>query len=162
MLTTLMTTLMGGGMGALMRLIPEVLKLFSQKKDMDHEYRMTHLQLEIDQARATQDIDKLYANQSLEAVKGEMAAYTVALKSQGTITGVKWIDGLNQSVRPVLTYWWQALFTLYKVCSIIVAWRTLETFNDFTTAIWTADDAGILSMILGFWFVDRAMKYMKR
>lgn len=145
-----------------MRLVPEVFKLVTLKKEQDHEYRMTELQLKIDRARADQEIDKLYANQSLEAVRGEMSAYVEAMKGQGRMSGVKWIDGLNQSVRPVLTYWWQLLFSMYKFCTIVVAWRTTETFDEFTKAIWTSDDAAILSMILGFWFVDRAIKYLRR
>lgn len=157
MITTILS-LLGGGLGAVMRLLPEVFKLFTMKRDQDHEYRMTTLQLQIDKARAEQEIDKVHAYQGLEAVRGEMAAYAEALKGQGQMTGVKWIDGLNQSVRPVLTYWWMVLFTIYKVA---VLWSTAN-FAELMKNLWTAEDAGILSMILGFWFVDRAMKYMRR
>lgn len=156
MVTTILS-LLGGGLGAVMRLLPEVIKLFTLKKDHDQEYRMTELQLKIDKARAQQDIDKVHANQTLEAVRGEMAAYIEAIKGQGKMTGLKWIDGLNQSVRPVLTYWWMILFTVYK---INVIWNSTG-FEDLMKNLWNAEDAGILSMILGFWFVDRALKYMR-
>jgi len=159
MITTILS-LLGGGLGALMRLAPEVFKLFTLKKDQDHEFRMTKLQLEIDQARATQEIDKIHANEMLEAVRGEMTAYTEALKGQSQMSGVKWIDGLNQSVRPILTYWWQLLFTVYKICAVIDVWDQIHTFGEFVKIVWTEQDAGILSMILGFWFVDRASKYI--
>jgi hypothetical protein len=175
MLTTLLSILGGLG-GAAMRLFPELFKLFTLKKDHDHEYRMTQLQLQIDQARAGQEIDKVYANQSLEAVRGEMAAYVEALRGQGKMTGVKWIDGLNQSVRPVVTYWWMSLLTLAKLITIVIAavelyytMKVMDTImgkiaivGEFPAKIWTPDDAGILSMILGFWFVDRAIKHMRR
>jgi hypothetical protein len=151
-------SLLGGALGGIMRLLPEVFKLFTLKRDQDHEFRMTKVQLEIDAARAQQDIDKIHANQALEAIRGEMGAYAEALKGQSQMTGVPFIDGLNQSVRPVLTYWWMAIFSIHKAYSISMA----TDFNDMMSRIWTDNDAGILSMILGFWFVDRAMKYINR
>lgn len=142
----------------MMRILPELFKLFTLKKDQDHEYRMTELQLKIDAARASQEIDKVHAYQGLEAVKGEMEAYAEAIKGQSVMSGVKWIDALSQSVRPFLTYWWMILFSVYKV---YVLWFA-ETEKAFIDRLWTSEDAGILSMILGFWFVDRAWKYIKR
>lgn len=175
MLTTILSILGGLG-GAAMRLLPEVFKLFTLKRDQEHEFKMTKLQLEIDQARASQEIDKVHANTALEAVRGEMAAYIEALKGQGQMTGNKFIDGLNQSVRPVVTYWWMVLLTIAKGITIAIAAfelylavkaseviaEKIALIGEFPAKIWTSDDAGILSMILGFWFVDRAIKHMRR
>jgi hypothetical protein len=151
-------TLLGGALGAVMRLLPEVFKLFTLKRDQDHEFRMSELQLKIDSARATQEIDKIHANEMLEAMRGEMSAYVEAIKGQSRLTGNKFIDGLNQSVRPVLTYWWMVLFTVYK---FNVIWNS-KTYDEFIINLWTKDDGAILSMIIGFWFVDRAIKWLKR
>lgn len=157
-LATLLTggasAITGSIVGAITRFVPEFFKLFTLKKDQDHEYRMTQLQLQIDQARAQQDIDKVHANEALESVRGEMAAYLEALKGQSQMTGVPWIDGLNQSVRPFITYWWMFLLTLYKATVLVSA----TSYNEFMSKIWTDDDVAMLSMILGFWFVDRAIK----
>jgi hypothetical protein len=152
------TGLLGSGLGALMRYIPEIFKLLTQKNDQSHEYRMTLLQLDIDKARASQQIDLVHANQSLEEARGEMSAYLEAIKGQSQLTGVKWIDGLSQSVRPILSYWWQALFTAYKVCVIIVAWTATKTLGDFAAEMWTTNDSAILGTIIGFWFVDRVIR----
>jgi hypothetical protein len=119
---------------------------------------MSELQLKIDSARATQEIDKIHANEMLEAMRGEMSAYVEAIKGQSRLTGNKFIDGLNQSVRPVLTYWWMVLFTVYK---FNVIWNS-KTYDEFIINLWTKDDGAILSMIIGFWFVDRAIKWLKR
>lgn len=157
MITTILS-LLGGGLGAVIRYIPEILKLFTDKKDRDHEYRMTQLQLEIDRARAEQQIDLVHAQGAVATSAAEMTAYLEAIKGQAQLSGVKWIDAVNQSVRPVCTYWWLLLFTVYKVC---VIWGAIEHFSDmdsFLADLWTANDAGTLSMILGFWFVDRAIK----
>jgi len=157
MLTTLLT-LFGGGLGGLLRFVPEILKLFTDQRDRDHEYRMTQLQLQIDKARADQAIDLVHAQGAMAAQAGELAAFAEAIKSQGQMTGVPWIDALNQSVRPVITYWWMALFTVYKTATIVAACLAWTSLDDFIAKLWTVQDAGILAMILGFWFVDRSIR----
>jgi hypothetical protein len=157
MLTTLLT-LIGGGLGGLLRFVPEILKLFTDAKDRDHEYKMTQLQLQIDQARATQALDLVHAQGEITAQTGEIQAYIEAIKGQSQMSGIAWIDGLNQSVRPVMTYWWMLLFTIYKLALLVAAALKWTTLDDFVAKLWTSQDAGILAMILGFWFVDRAMR----
>jgi len=46
--------------GGVFRLLPELLKAFNARRDADHEYRMTELQLRIDQARANQALDLVH------------------------------------------------------------------------------------------------------
>lgn len=157
MLTTLLTML-GGSLGGVLRFIPEILKLFQEGKDREHEYRMTQLQLQIDQARATQAIDLAHAQGEVAQQSGELQAYIEAIKGQGTPTGVGWVDALSASVRPVITYWWLSLFTVYKIAFIVAACLQWTTLDDFITKLWTEQDAGMLSLIIGFWFCDRAIK----
>ena len=147
MLTSIIS-LLGGGLGALMRFIPEILKIYNAKQDQAHELRMVTLQLEIDKARATQQIDLVHAQQAASEATEQMKAYVEAVKGQSQMSGVAWVDGLSQSVRPVLTYWWQLLFTIYKLQDIAT--------NGLT---WGDQDWGMLSVIVGFWFVDRAVRY---
>lgn len=157
MLTSLLT-LIGGGLGGLLRFVPEILKLFTDARDRDHEYRMTQLQLDIDKARAVQAIDLVHAQGEVATQAGEMQAFLEAIRSQGQMTGVPWVDALNQSVRPVVTYWWMSLFTVYKVATIVAAARQWTTLDAFLAVLWTSQDAGILAMVLGFWFVDRSIR----
>lgn len=131
-----------------MRLAPEVFKLINDKSDKAHELQMTQLQMEVEKVRAQTHIDAAAAQQALQQATAQMQAYAEAIKGQGQMTGVRWIDGLNQSVRPVLTYWWMILFTIWKANQIALH-----------GLVWNQDDWGVLSMILGFWFVDRAIRY---
>ncbi|HEY6019158.1 MAG TPA: hypothetical protein VIY48_04440 [Candidatus Paceibacterota bacterium] len=160
MIETLLT-LFGGGLGGLLRFVPEIIKFFGDKQDREHEYRMTQLQLDIDKARSEQAIDLVHANGDMAQAAGEMQAYIEAIKGQSVRSGVKWLDGLNQSVRPVVTYWWMSLFTVYKIATIYAAYLVWTTLDDFIAKLWTTQDAGVLSMILGFWFVDRAIRNQK-
>ena len=157
MLTTLLT-LLGGGLGGLLRFVPEIFKLFTEYKDREHEYRMTQMQLEIDKARSAQAIDLVHAQSAAAQVVEEMKAYTTALEGQSKMSGVLWIDALNQSVRPVLLYWWMILFTLVKALTIGMAVSEFTTMAVFISQVWTPQDAGILSMMIGFWYVNRTIR----
>lgn len=157
MITTLLS-LIGGGLGGVLRFAPEILKLFTDRADRDHEYRMTQLQLDIDKARATQQLDLVHAQGDAAQQAGELQAYVEALRGQGAMSGVPWVDALNQSVRPMVTYWWMVLFTIYKAATIIAAICDWTSLADFIPRLWTPQDWGVLSMILGFWFVDRSLR----
>jgi len=169
---SMILTLLGGGLGGLLRFVPEIMKMITAGRDRDHEFKMTQLQLDIDKARAAQGIDLVHA-QGLEAqATAQMQAYLEAIKGQGQLTGVGWIDAVNMTVRPFTTYWWMALFTLYKICVIVVAGiefyaavqggGSLEGIGSaltvFSGRIWLEQDAAVLSTIIGFWYVDRAIR----
>lgn len=174
MLTGLLS-LLGGGLGGLLRFVPLIVKFFEDGKDRDHEFRMSELQLRIDEARSKQALDLAHAQSDAQQAVGEMQAYIEALKGQGQLTGVKWIDALNASVRPVVTYWWMLLLSGYKLVVVIgasielyITIKAIHSLTDFGPAleafagrVWTVEDAGILSMILGFWFVDRAVRHQQ-
>jgi hypothetical protein len=121
---------------------------------------MTQLQLQIDQARATQAIDLAHAQAAIAASAGEMAAWSAAISGQGKPTGVGWADALSASVRPVLTYWWcLALYTAAKAVAILVAWRSNTPLAAFAAILVTEFDTAIIGSIFSFWFVDRAIRH---
>jgi len=156
MLTLL--SMLGGG---LLRLLPFLVDFFKQRQDADHEYRMTQLQLEIDKARAAQQIDLAHAQAEIAANAGEMAAWAEAIKGQSEKTGIGWIDALSASVRPVLTYWWcLVLYTAAKVIAIVVAFNAATPLAGFAAILVTEFDTAIIGSIFSFWFVDRALRKM--
>ncbi len=158
---SILLSLLGGGLGGVLRFVPEIIKMFNAKGDREHEFRMSELQLKIDQARSAQDIDKIHAGSDASQLAGDMQSYIEAIKGQSQITGVKWIDALSSSVRPVLTYWWMLLFTFYKSTAIYYFWTTAVSVKEALPLIWDAYDWGMFSMMLGFWFCDRAIKRSK-
>ncbi len=145
--------------GGVLRLVPEFLKLKNAAAEQAHELRMTQLQLEIDKARAQQQIDLAHVQASIAADQAEMAAMVAALKAQGQRSGVKWIDGLSSSVRPVLTYWWcMVLYTAGKAIVIAVALQGNATLASLAPLVVTEFDRSIIASIFSFWFVDRALR----
>nr|VFK59881.1 MAG: hypothetical protein BECKTC1821F_GA0114240_103819 [Candidatus Kentron sp. TC] len=157
MLEILMSVL-GGGFGALLRFVPEIFRLFEDRRDANHEYRMMQLQIQSDKLRARQKVDLAVLQGEIQENLKEGDAYIEALRGQQIPSGIRWVDTLNASVRPMVTYWWLLLFTIYKASLIVSAIVDWVGFAEFASAIWTNSDAGILSMILGFWFVDRVMR----
>jgi hypothetical protein len=145
--------------GGTLRLLPEVLKLLSAKGDQAHELEMTKLQLQIDQARAEQQIDLVHAQGAIAADTAEMSAMVEALRAQGSPSGVPWIDGLSSSVRPVLTYWWcLVLYTAYKVTTVLAAVQGGATLVDLVQLLVTEFDRMVIGSIFSFWFVDRSLR----
>lgn len=151
--------LLGPALGGLLRLLPEAMKIFTAKRDADHEYRMTLLQLEIDKARADQQIDLVHAQGAIAADTAEMAAVVQALKAQGAASGVGWVDALSASVRPVLTFWWcLGLYTAYKAMTVAVALRAEAGLETLAPVLVTDFDQAVIGSIVSFWFVDRSLR----
>jgi hypothetical protein len=156
MLTLL--SMLGGGLA---RLVPFLIDFFKQRQEAEHEYRMTQLQLQIDQARAAQQIDLAHAQAEIAAAAGEMQAWGEAIKAQGQPSGVGWVDAVSATVRPFLTYYWCVLlYGSAKVIQIIVAFQANTPLAGFVPVLITEFDQAVIGSMLSFWFVDRALRTM--
>jgi hypothetical protein len=169
----------GGVLGGALRLIPEGIKYFDDRDQRRHELEMSKVQMQIDSARAAQQIDLVHAQGSaatdagklqLEINAGQAAAAVDAailkglddqIKVQGQLTGVKWVDAVNATVRPFATYLWIGLFSLYKFCLVWIALTTSATLIEFSVRVWTPEDSAMLSGIMTFWFLSREIRYSK-
>jgi hypothetical protein len=145
--------------GGVFRLLPEGLKLVSARRDADHEYRMTELQLRIDQARAAKTLDLVHAQGAAAADSAELRAWAEALRGQGAPTGLKWVDALSSTVRPVLTYWWcLVLYTVHKAVLVGVGLGERLGLAQLAPVVLTDFDRSVVASIIGFWFTDRALR----
>jgi hypothetical protein len=154
-----MLELLGLLAGNVFRLLPELLKLLATRRDADHEYRMTELQLRIDQARATQALDLVHAQGVAAADSAEWQAWAEALRGQGVPTGLKWVDALSSTVRPVLTYWWcLVLYSTHKALLVAVGLQERLALAQLAPLMLTDFDRSVVASIIGFWFTDRALR----
>lgn len=145
--------------GGLLRLAPEALKLISAKRDQAHELEMTRLQLDIDKARAAQQIDLVHAQGAMAADAADSAALLAAIQAQAAPSGVPWVDALSSSVRPVLAYWWAVgLYTLYKIVTIVVAVQQNAQLAVLAPVLVTDFDKQVIASIIAFWYVDRSLR----
>lgn len=154
-----MIELLGLIFGGVFRMMPELLGVFKAKREAEHEFRMTELQLKIDEARAKHALDLVHAQAEVVAAAGEMNAWADAIRSQATPSGIGWIDALSSSVRPVLTYWWViGLYGTAKAIQIIVGFDEGASLASFVPVLVTEFDRTVIGSILSFWFVDRSLR----
>lgn len=145
--------------GGVLRLAPEALGLWKARKDADHEYRMTQLQLEVDKARAQQALDLAHAQAEIAANAGEMQAWADAIRGQAQPSGVGWVDAVSATVRPFLTYWWcLVLYTAAKAITVAVALQSNPRLADLVPILVTEFDRRVIGSMLAFWFVDRSLR----
>ncbi len=131
--------LLGGVLGGIARLTPEVLKFLDRKNERKHElmlgdqaYKATELAGRMKLETATLETQSAQLTAALEALRAAVAG-------QATVTGVKWVDALSASVRPVITYGFSVCYLAYKM----------------KTGTWGPEETVIFSGILNFWFMGR-------
>lgn len=147
-------SLLGGG---LMRLLPEVLKLFTLKADQKHELSMMDKQFELAKLNAENAYRVQEKSLDSAEVLALLNAQGAALKGQMQKTGNKLADALNFLVRPLSTYYFLGCYGIVKTATIVVAMRGADPWTAILQC-WTEQDATILTGILSFWFVGRAIE----
>jgi hypothetical protein len=151
------STLIGGLIGGLFRLAPEVLKLWNAKGDRDHEFRMRRLDMEAAAAESRARLREIETAGQMVVDAAGMKVFAEAVRAQGRPSGVKWIDGLSQLVRPAITFWWMALFSSVKLAGIAVFTGQGVALTDAVLAMWGPEDQAVLAGIINFWFLDRVI-----
>lgn len=148
-------SLLGGG---LLRMLPELLGLFGKKTDNAHELAMLEKQFQLEQLRGKNGLEQLEFSGGHAEVLALLEAQKSAVVAQMQRTGVRWVDALNFSVRPVATYYFLLLFGAVKFAALGLALLGAVGWVDKLGAVvacWSAEDAAVLAGILSFWFVGR-------
>lgn len=149
--------------GGIVRLAPELIGIFKQRQENSHELDMTRLQLEIDVKRSELRIDEVNAAGRWDEIKAEIAMLGSVVQENAKPTGIPLIDGLNASVRPVLTYWWCIfLYTIAKIHLTVWAYQSEMTLVEKANVVCNEFDRTVIGSIVGFWFVDRALRKFGR
>ena len=150
-----MLTLLGSLLGFLSSTFPDLLKLWQDRADRHHELAILDRQME--QMR-------LGHNQRLEAIGLEVdIAETQALYHHDSQpSGVKWVDGLRASVRPVITYAFFLLFTLVKTSALIALVNEQGmTLIEALPQIWDPETQALFAAVMSFWFGQRALNKIR-
>jgi len=151
-------SLIGGG---LFRLFPSILDFFSRKRDLEHELLLLDRQMDLEKLR-WQAKEREIVLQSDATAEAEWAKALPAAMTQAQ-SGIRWIDAVNASVRPLLTYWWcLLLYTGYKAILVWVAIEDAEPLPVIAMTLVTEFDRAVIGSIIGFWFLDRALRKLGR
>jgi hypothetical protein len=155
--------------GGLFRLFPEILKLWNEKKQRDHEREMFELNLKADELRGKQEMQKLELQGNIQMDVEQVKAIVAASQAQAQSlprTGYWFLDTLivlaevaSSFVRPALTYWFCILmYGAYKWASYRLLVNAGAEWDAAVKYLWTETDYSIMLSIIGFWFVDRAIR----
>ncbi len=146
-----MMTLLGSLLGFGTSIFPSILGYLQDGKDKKHELQSMELQMKLMDKQSELNIQETQVAGEMEAIALELQAEITSIKGSHKamkMTGIKFIDGLRGSVRPVITYWFMGLYTYAKVTAYIA-----------DEVVWSEMDQALFATIIAFWFGDRIRKY---
>lgn len=141
MILTLITTFLG----FFTSLMPEVVSMFKGKQDNAHELAVLELQMKAAAQGHSAKLEEIGANADIVETQEIYKTYT---------TGITWVDALNGSVRPVISYGFFLLYSFMKVIQL----KYVDTSLPWTIeALWTQNDWAVFGAIVGFYFGQRGL-----
>ncbi len=146
-----MLTLLGSLLGFVSSAFPDLLSLWRDRQDRKHELAILDRQMEQMRLGHSQRLEEI-------AVEADIAESQALYKHDSQPSGVKWVDGLRASVRPVITYAFFMLFTVVKVSTLYVLMA--EEGLAFVVAIpqvWDPETQALFAAVMSFWFGQRAL-----
>lgn len=149
----------GGIVGGVFRMAPELLKAFDRKNERAHELAMLSAEMQFAAQRAEVEMKKIGAAMTM----AENDAIVKAIQEQGeTARAAGWfVAAVSALVRPVVTYW---MFGLYNAVKVVGMWLAVEAgapWKEVLVSSWTEDDMALLVMVLTFWFIGRVYERNK-
>ena len=155
--------------GGLFRLAPKLMEMRDRQLDREHERAMLDLQMQADEKRAQLQMQAAEKQAEVRQQIAELQALIEANKAQAQtrqLTGKPWLDlllvfadFLSTLVRPLLTYWYcVAAYGAYKAATLHLVLQGGTSLANAITMLWTPNDHAVMFSIIGFWFVDRAIR----
>jgi hypothetical protein len=154
-------TLLGGLLGGVFRLAPEILKWLDRKGERVHELAMQDKALEFEKLRGAQRMAEIGASADAAWNTGAIEALKEAVAGQGRRSGISWVDALSTSVRPVITYWFMAIYCSAKAAAFAAAVTAGATWGVAILIAWTDADQALWAGVLNFWFLGRVFDRMR-
>ena len=151
---------LGGVLGGLFRLAPEVLKFFDKANERKHELAMFQRQCELEAQRGAQKLQEIGARHDMAVDAGVLDAFKSAIDQQADMVkaaGKGWVASLSASVRPVVTYWVLFLWSFIHAWFAFTAWSAGATPKEVFVTMMTADFAALVAGTINYWFMDRTL-----
>lgn len=146
-----MTTLLATLLGFISSTFPDLLKIWRDAADRKHELTILHMQME-QQALGHQ--------QRLEEINTQADIAESRALYKTFYSGIRWVDALNGTVRPVLAY---AFFLLYFTIKCM-QFAMVDLANPLPwhmDMLWATEDQAIFAGIISFYFGQRAMSKVR-
>ena len=146
-----MVTLLGSLIGFISAAFPDLLKIWRDSADRKHELTILRLQMEQAAQGHQQRLEEINAQADIAESKALYKTY---------YSGIKWVDALNGTVRPVLAY---AFFLLYFTIKCM-QFAMVDLGNPLPwhmDMLWSVEDQAIFAGIISFYFGQRAMSKVR-
>ena len=148
------SSILGGALGGIFRLAPEVIKYFDRKGERQHELAMQDKHLEFAKLQGSQKIQEA----QIQADAIDISALKDVLVAQAQLTGNKFIDFINSFVRPYLAYTLSFLYFGVKITYGIALFQGGHSSYEIAKALYTPDDQALFWGIVNFYFLDRVIR----
>lgn len=152
------SSILGGLLGGAFRLVPELFKFLDAKNERAHELAMQDKQLEFAKLQGQNKIQEAQIQQ--ETV--DIGALRDVLVAQAQPTGFKFLDAMNSSVRPFMTYLLLCLYISVKYTIGYSLFCAGASGMEIAKTLYTPDDQALFWGIANFWFLDRVIKARSR
>lgn len=146
-----MMTLLGSLLGFVSAAFPDLLKLWRDRADRKHELTILRMQMEQQSLGHQQRLEEINTQADIAESKALYRTY---------YSGIKWVDALNGTVRPVLAY---AFFLLYFTIKCM-QFAMVDLGNPLPwhmDMLWSVEDQAIFAGIISFYFGQRAMSKVR-
>ena len=148
------SSILGGALGGVFRLAPEVFKFFDAKNERAHELAMQDKQLEFAKLQGQNKVQEAQIQQ--ETV--DIGALRDVLVSQAQLTGNKFIDFVNSFVRPYFAYSFSFLYFGVKITFGIALLQSGSSAYEIAKALYAPDDQALFWGVVNFFFLDRVIR----
>ncbi len=153
-----MWTILSGIFGGLLRLAPEIFKMINAKSERAHELAMQKVAYDFQVLKGQQEKDIIYEKGAAEYNTGALDALKAAIDAQAKPSGIKWIDGLNSLVRPMITIQWVILlYPAVIVSGFLLAVQSGIPPMEALVKSFGPEEKALVSFIVDFWFVGRVL-----
>ena len=156
----MLETLLGGVFGGILRLAPEVFKLFDRASERKHELVM--LQAEMEFAKIRGEIAMRQTEAMMTMAEMDTMAEAFKEQSRTAVAAGKFVAAISALVRPGITYIFVGTYFLVKLATFLMALDQNGDWREVIVKLWTQDDVTILFMIISFWFVGRVYDRVNR
>ena len=145
-----MVTMIGAVLGFFGSMIPEIVGLFRERADRQHELDILQLQLRQQEIGHHERLEEIRVAHDAAQMEALYATYR---------THIAWVDALNGTVRPVMAY---AFFLLYAAVKAAQCWMAAREGEVLPWLLWGEEDQAIFAAIVSFYFGQRAFGKARR
>jgi hypothetical protein len=149
-----MLSLLGSLLGFGTSFLPKVMDYFQDKSDKKHELMVMEVQIKQQKELALQKLEMVNVEADIREIE--------ALQKSMQPTGVKWVDGLRGSVRPVITYAFFLLFCFVEISAYLALTASGVSGLDALNAVWDEDTKALFAAVIAFWFGGRAINRARK